>query len=447
MPTLLHGEDLTRGRLRAVESLARAVALAVEMNQRDLRDRAVEQIISLTGDLLDLSAAPFGLIYRLLEVLHVRRLEPDVVRNLIERACTECGDNLQLHLAFLHMLRVMTPEPIAQKDINRRTVMAMIDHAKQNTGMLRLLDLNDAATAARDLGMPDLLRDVTLMIQSMGTAELGLVTTRVVTLQLSQDEVDLAHAEIDGAADLAEALRRVVGTWPPAGNLDFARRAATEMIRTAPLRFGIAQGAVNPVGPVPVAAASSDALANAQAEFQLCCLQRRGLAVAAMLDRIGERFCPSEQDLEAAIAHDVVGSASKTRMLLHAFLYYWAGNDDAAVHLALPRVEDLLREIERGRDVPVVGFAKGAAPGGVTQLGTLIAQMPAAGFDGSWSRSFALLLTDGEHGLNLRNDVGHGLCDCPPRHHVALVLHAALFLLAVAHGVVALQAPGGDKPN
>ena len=31
------------------------------------------------------------------------------------------------------------------------------------------------------------------------------------------------------------------------------------------------------------------------------------------------------------------------------------------------------------------------------------------------------------------------MCDCPPRHHVALVLHAALFLLAVVHGVIALR--------
>jgi hypothetical protein len=87
--------------------------------------------------------------------------------------------------------------------------------------------------------------------------------------------------------------------------------------------------------------------------------------------------------------------------------------------------------------VPVLNVAKGSTPGGMSQLGALIATMPAAGFDESWSRSFALLLTDGERGLNLRNQVGHGLCDCPPRYHVALVLHAALFLLAVVHGVSA----------
>ena len=40
--------------------------------------------------------------------------------------------------------------------------------------------------------------------------------------------------------------------------------------------------------------------------------------------------------------------------------------------------------------------------------------------------------------------MGHGLCDCPPRHHVALVLHAALFLLAVVHGVIVLAQTGPE---
>jgi hypothetical protein len=75
----------------------------------------------------------------------------------------------------------------------------------------------------------------------------------------------------------------------------------------------------------------------------------------------------------------------------------------------------------------------------VTQLGGLISAMPAAGFEENWKRSFELLFTDGESGLNLRNNVGHGLCDCPPRHHVALALHAVLHLLAITHGVIHLR--------
>ena len=77
----------------------------------------------------------------------------------------------------------------------------------------------------------------------------------------------------------------------------------------------------------------------------------------------------------------LAGSA-KDRM--NAFEHFGDGHDDAAVHTALPRVEDLLREIERDRNVPVLSVAQGNTPGGMSQLGALIAAMPAAGFDENW---------------------------------------------------------------
>jgi hypothetical protein len=107
----------------------------------------------------------------------------------------------------------------------------------------------------------------------------------------------------------------------------------------------------------------------------------------------------------------------------------------------VPRVEALSREIVRGRGVPMLTVAQGATNGGVVQLGTLISSMEKIGFDEDRRHSFALTFTDGERGLNVRNDVCHGLMDCPPRPVVALVLQAALHLLAVAHGVISLSAP------
>jgi hypothetical protein len=141
------------------------------------------------------------------------------------------------------------------------------------------------------------------------------------------------------------------------------------------------RGHINPVGPVPVSPARSDPLASTQARFQVLNLNRRGLAITVQLDRVRERFDPDEGDLTAVFANDAIGSASKTSMLVHAFQHFWKGQDDAAVHLALPRVEDLLRGIERSRNVAVISVAQGRTTGGISQLGSLIAAMPAAGFD------------------------------------------------------------------
>ena len=76
VPGFLAVEETNRGRLRAVESLVRALGLAAQMNQRDLRDLVVRDILGLADGLLDADPVPPGLVYRLLEALHARRLEP-----------------------------------------------------------------------------------------------------------------------------------------------------------------------------------------------------------------------------------------------------------------------------------------------------------------------------------------------------------------------------------
>lgn len=166
-----------------------------------------------------------------------------------------------------------------------------------------------------------------------------------------------------------------------------------------------------------------------------------GLTFALQLDRVWERFAPTLEDLVAVVDCAEPGTASRTKMLARAFQFYGTGEDDASVHLAVPRVEALVREIVRGCGVPVVNVAQGATNGGVAQLGALIAKMEQIGFDEDWRHSLALTFTDGERGLNVRNDVCHGLTDCPPRCVVALVLQSALHLLAVAQGVISLAPP------
>ncbi|MFJ2237816.1 DUF4209 domain-containing protein [Streptomyces sp. NPDC087859] len=43
-----------------------------------------------------------------------------------------------------------------------------------------------------------------------------------------------------------------------------------------------------------------------------------------------------------------------------------------------------------------------------------------------WSRALELLLVDPDRGMNLRNDVCHGMVDTLPKHRVALILQAVV---------------------
>lgn len=438
VPVFLAADDHLRGPLGAVRALTYGLDLAVGMNQRDLRDEVEREILALVDTLLAAEPVPFGLVLELTEALQARRSQSQAVRELIEKSIAACSEPF-LMCRFLQLLRELDPDPAACKAVDARIVAAMLEHADRSPHATRVVLLADAATLARDRGLTDLHRQILLAMQQVKT--LGMVRMARAAISFTEQDRAEAVAVVDQADDFADALWRIVGDQPPAGTQEEARDAAIEILSRGMFGPLIARGAVNSAGPVPVAPASDDAVANLQADYQLMQLRENGLALVEQLKRVHERFQPSAEELVDVFAHPLLVSPSKVEMLIHAFQYFWAGQDDAAIHLALPRVEALLREIERDHGVPVLAVAHGNTPGGMSQLGALISAMPAAGFDPDWTRSLALVLHDTERGLNLRNDIGHGLRDCPPRYQVALVLHAALFLLAVAHVVIPLPQP------
>ncbi|MGW0585892.1 hypothetical protein ACWD25_60870 [Streptomyces sp. NPDC002920] len=99
-------------------------------------------------------------------------------------------------------------------------------------------------------------------------------------------------------------------------------------------------------------------------------------------------------------------------------------------------------------DIPVIQHAQGDRPGQVNQLGALIADMEAGGFEAPWPTVFRFLLADPKEGLNLRNEVLHDLVDRrPPRHRVALVLQAALVVLRSITAHEPLEGASADTPG
>lgn len=451
--------DTISTRVRATESLVQALGLARGMNQKDLIRPIVTDIATMVEHMMDNPPQSLGLVYRLLDAMIAAKADFATVGALIERAVTASKDDIILNQAFLALLRQLAADDVARKAVDRRIVTAMIDTAEtKRGGVLSLMLFNDAATKAQQAGLTDLAENARKKMQAMKVQNLGMGVSRM-PLQLTPALREAALAEVDQARTLTEALWRIASMPPPAGTDAQAEWAAKEVMPNAPLATRIARGSINPAGPVPTAPASTDGLANTKAIFRKIAVLYAGLAFEAQLDRVWERFAPTVEDLVEVFDCAELGTASRTKMLARAFHFYSTGeDDDASVHLAVPRVEALAREIVRDAGVPMLTVAQGATNGGVVQMGTLISSMEKVGFDEDRRLSFALTFTDGERGLNIRNDVCHGLVDCPPRPAVALVLQAALYLLAVAHGVISVSnpaaaavdgaaSPGSDTPE
>ena len=110
-----------------------------------------------------------------------------------------------------------------------------------------------------------------------------------------------------------------------------------------------------------------------------------------------------------------------------AFVHYWAGHHDEAIHIALPRIEAVLRKmLVASGGIAYVEPSAGRA-GRDKTLGMILNELHNVLPGSGWHRSFVMILTE-PTGLNLRNKYLHGQITQPLREHAALVLHLAAYL-------------------
>ncbi|WP_069885811.1 DUF4209 domain-containing protein [Streptomyces luteocolor] len=421
---LLAVPELVLGLRGATECLRWARDLTWSFNQKDLKQRVTEDMGSLVERVLDSSEDEPEIVKSLLEELGKERYG---ITDFAERAACRDADDVHARVGFLKLLLREGAAGPRRTDIETQIVSALLDAAEAdvNAGFRRHLLLTEAATEARNMGLPELRVRAEMALQQTDPDSLGWTRIRR-ELVIPREFFDAARAHIDAAEDLRDALWRTTEDAHPAMREDADDACQYEGLLRIPRTH------INTAGPVQVTP-PVDADDNHAVELQVRVLDALGIFTADQLDHIQERFVPDEAELIGALAHDTVLPGPRARTPAHAFRYFWLGELDAAACVALPQVEQILRQLLRHR-TPFVSVAQGRTPGTVEQLGGLIRSMPAAGYPEAWSRALELLLTDPDRGMNLRNDICHGLIDTPPKHRVALILQAALFLLSYAHG-------------
>ncbi|WP_260634101.1 hypothetical protein [Streptomyces angustmyceticus] len=415
---LLAAQD-GHGLPRAARCLKRAGELSLKFKQHDVRERATKDALALAERLLAGAEDEGRPLLVVLETLQT--LECDVA-DLAERAADLFARDVDVRLGFLDALR-KDAGPSRHTEIDAAVVHTLLGAADTaDAEHRRLYFLTEAATQAQKRGLPDLRARAEMALQQTTPEWTSIRTEGTIPRALIAGQ----QARVDAAEDLRTAL------WLTVQDIHPAMRAQAEADGALEGLLRIPRSRINPAGPVfvrpPVEA--DDDLAVA---MQVRGLGLFGILTAIQLDRIHERFRPNEFEMTAALAHEAVLPEPRARTLAQAFCYYWLEEFDAAACVALPQVEQILRELLRSR-VPVVSVAWGPSPGGVDLLGKLLQSMPEAGYPADWSRALELLLVDPDRGMNLRNDILHGLADTPPKHHVALILQAALYLLSHAHG-------------
>ncbi len=421
--------ELVSGRLRAAESLVRAFELATSVNQSVLLADVVRDMAVMANATMDDGDDAPGVASLLIGPLIARSQWHAEARPLIDRAVDRYQTSPHVRVDFLRDLRKITAnDPTKTERIDREIVQTFADAAEGVTGVAKMMYLSEAAVYARDSGLTDLHANMRIKQQGMSREDLELDGIRF-PMDLPEGLLDACRAYIDQAADLEDALWRVVDSFASVLG-DGTAAEGTDETGIEPGYLLLPTNKINLAGPVLVHLDGVEW--GPERDRRIIRLELTGLLVAVQLDHIWYRFEPSAAELARSFTCGSVAPAERMLLLARAFRAYWQ-DDDIALFLALPLVEGLLRRYLKAQDTPIIRLAKGESPGVVTQLGGLIEKLADSGLLPGWAEPFRLLLADPAEGPNLRNVIAHDVwTELPQRPQVALVFLVALVLLHAA---------------
>ena len=151
---------------------------------------------------------------------------------------------------------------------------------------------------------------------------------------------------------------------------------------------------------------------------------------ALALDAIGERYRP-DQDQLTKLFSDGFGQPSVAQSLAGSFIDYWDGRIERAIHVALTRIEGVLRSMFEASGGVVYNEPRPGRDGHEKMLGTIIREIPEQSLPNGWRRSLIVILTE-PTGLNLRNRYLHGQVQEAQKGDAALILQIVAYLWVVA---------------
>ena len=422
--------------LSVAQFLDRALELAREVNAVDLATPALEHTVEyLRAELRheDAGRRP-GIFMRLLRLL-VNLPAGDRPSDLDELILTAQGlleENPTVKEALYALKEKLArgnPEKLAQ--IERETAEMLLEWALQQEGGLarqhwlsRALDVANNKPGAS--GMRD---DILRHIQGVDPDSYDFVSIPV-EIEMPPEQVEAIVEAIVGNDGIAPALDRLaIALGSPAGDLEEIERAVDENAQQFVYTRLVGRDFLDDEGRVILHLDSDEDKRRADiVERQTLNILVDAGRTQAALDRIRERYSPDPDEIREFFLCGSI-NAEQADAFARALEHYWSGRFDESVHVALPRIEAVLRRVLADSGGVVYREPRGAMPGGVRMLGAILKGLRPVFGDSheGWWRFLRSALTD-PLGLNLRNRYLHGLAGPATKHEAALVLKIAALL-------------------
>jgi hypothetical protein len=414
--------------MRLVDCISRALEIGVEINDAERRAAAVQRAVTGIDSELKIDEWRPGITLRLLESLVSLRPDdhPPELGQLLA-----AGDDRYAADPFIAQsiseLQAALARPDERRDLVRQQVERWRLEAARATGILRYAHLQHALGLARTHGLGDLVNAVLGEIQQLSVDDLDLkpISTEI---SIPSDELEAEVNRIaEDAASWQDAFALFGIDGPPSGKVEANETLVDELAEQHPLTVLIPRQVLGAHSSLVFDAREPDEHHRVElAQQEATRIRLWALFATDKLGRIVQRFgAPMRDDLAGFFTTDLIDAAVATR-LADGVLRHLEGDDEGALHVLIPQVEAAIRGIAARASMPVIKNPQGDRPGGVIPLGGILASLKGR-IDESWRRYLLNALAD-PLGVNLRNNVAHGLHGPVSAADVVVAIHIACHL-------------------
>jgi hypothetical protein len=415
--------------MQLVDSLQRAIEIAAEINDRERLEAAIAKALEVSrSEIGDAAEGRPGIPLSLLEA--IVDLKPDQrpaeLDKLLDAAAERYGEDPYIAESISELKLTLSP-PDQRQELQRRQIARWREEAKKGDAILRHSRLQQALGLARTYGFTETAEEILLEMQAIKPEDFDLkpITAEV---EFPRQEIE-AHVRsfANDQESWQEALRRFGSDGPPSGDTEENAKLTKELAERYPLLRIFSTQIMGPHGSVTAAAGSEEEhdrvdLAKHEA-MQIGIWAPIGVEI---LDAIKKAFgVPGREELKEFFTTELIDREVAAR-IADGVLRFFAGDDDGALHILVPQLEAAIRGAAARAGVVVIKTPRGGTPGGVRALGGILADLKGR-LDESWRRYLANALTD-PLGVNLRNQLSHGLHGPTDRGDVAIAVQAACHL-------------------
>jgi hypothetical protein len=297
--------------------------------------------------------------------------------------------------------------------------------------------LQQALGLARTYGFIETAEEILLELQAIKPEDFDLkpITAEV---ELPRDEIEThVKSYVEDQESWQEAFWRFGSDGPPSGDREENAKLTKELAERYPLLRVFSTQIMGPHGSTTAAAGSEEE--HDRVDLAKHEAMRIGIWApigVEILEAIKMAFgVPDREELTEFFTTELIDREVAAR-IADGVLRFFDGDDDGGLHILVPQLEAAIRAAAARAGVVVIKTPRGGTPGGVRALGGILADLKGR-LDESWRRYLANTLTD-PLGVNLRNQLSHGLHGPTGRGDVAIAIQVACHLR--------LWRPGGDAP-